>query len=286
MHPYARDFLAVCRMIKIEHSIFALPFAYAGLFLGAGGWPGFKLLFLVTIAMVTVRSFAMGINRVVDLDIDKQNPRTKDRPLVTGEISPQFTRIFCAIMAVLFLFTCAFINKAVFVMAPFALIWSGFYSVTKRFTWLCHFVLGSVLGIAPLAGWLSASPTLAITPVCFLLGVTFWVAGFDIMYSCQDRVFDREHNLNSIPANFGIKTSLALAAFCHVVTPIFFILAGWAAGLGFIYLLIMLAVGGILIWEHRLVSPDDMSRVNMAFFNLNGIIAVVLLVGVLVDLFM
>lgn len=188
MTPFG-SFAAICRMIKIEHSIFALPFAFAGAFIASGGVPAWKPFVLLTIAMVAVRSFAMAFNRVVDLPFDRRNPRTQNRPLVTGEITRLQTWAFIVVMAVVFVLACAGLNRLCLMLSPLALGISALYSVMKRFTWLCHFVLGAVLGLAPLAGWLSVDPVFTLPAVLLFWGVLFWVAGFDILYSCQDTAF-------------------------------------------------------------------------------------------------
>jgi 4-hydroxybenzoate polyprenyltransferase len=275
-----------CRMIKIEHSVFALPFAYLGAFWAARGWPGWFNLVILTVAMVAVRSFAMTVNRLADRRFDADNPRTRDRPLVTGELSPRFAWVFTGGCAAIFVAACALMNPLCLALSPAALAWSAFYSFTKRFTWLCHFVLGSVLGLAPVAGWLCVAPKLQLVQALLLLGVTFWVAGFDILYACQDADFDRSRGLRSIPARFSLETALALSSFSHVNTALFFLLAGVAGGAGWIYAAAVAAVCGVLVWEHTLIKPDDLSRVNLAFFTLNGVIAVGLFAGLLLDLFL
>ncbi|MFW5489358.1 MAG: UbiA-like polyprenyltransferase [Desulfovibrio sp.] len=279
-----RQIVALARMVKIEHSIFALPFAYVGLFWAARGWPGWKPFLLVTLAMVAVRSFAMAFNRVADVKFDRLNPRTQNRPLITGEISMNAARIFCVVTAAIFVLACYFMNSLVFALSPVALLIAGGYSLTKRFTWLCHFVLGMTLGFAPLGGWMAVTPEFSLPAVLLALGVTFWVAGFDLLYACQDTDFDRSQELNSMPACFGVGTSLAISSFCHVNTALFFLLAGWAAQAGGIYFIFMVIIGLIMVLEHLLISEDDMSRVNLAFFTLNGVIAVAVFVGVLADL--
>ena len=279
-------FIAVARMIKIEHSVFALPFAYIGAFLAAGGWPGLWKLGVLTAAVVAMRSYAMTYNRLADLQYDRLNPRTKNRPLVTGEITTLQAKRFCMGAAFIFVAACALLNSLCFFLSPIPLALSAFYSYTKRFTWLCHFILGSVLGLAPLAGWLGVDPS-ALSPQAALLffGVTFWVAGFDILYSCLDIEFDQSQNLHSVPVRFGLKQALFLSSFCHVNTCLFFLLVGWSAGLSWIYYLVWALVAGVLAYEHRLVSADDLSRVNLAFFTLNGFVAMALFVGVLLALF-
>jgi 4-hydroxybenzoate polyprenyltransferase len=275
---------AFARMVKIEHSVFALPFAYTGAFTAASGWPGLRVLFFLSLAMVAVRSFAMAVNRIVDLPFDRLNPRTAIRPLVTGEIGMREAWIFTAVSALVFVLSCAGLNATALALSPLALAWSATYSFTKRVTWLCHFVLGSVLGLAPIAGWIGVDPSVGIVSFLFFLGVLFWVAGFDILYACQDVDFDRSQGLHSVPARFGIPTALVLSSFCHVNASLFFLLGGLTAGLGWVYLLVWAAVSAILAWEHTLVREDDLSRIDMAFFTLNGCVAVALFLGVLADL--
>jgi 4-hydroxybenzoate polyprenyltransferase len=278
-----RKTVLLARMVKIEHSIFALPFAYLGMVWAAGGWPGWRIFLALTLAMVAVRSFAMAVNRLADLPMDSRNPRTQMRPLVTGEIGVPETRVFIAVCALIFVGACWLLNPLCLALSPVALVWSALYSYTKRFTAVCHFFLGSVLGLAPLAGWLAVSPTVAMTPVLLGLGVTFWVAGFDILYASQDVEFDRSEGLHSLPARLGVGPALAVSTFSHVVTAIFFLLAGWAAGAGLVYTGVCLVVAAILLAEHRLISADDMSRVNRAFFTMNGFVAVFLFAGAVLD---
>jgi 4-hydroxybenzoate polyprenyltransferase len=272
-------------MIKIEHSVFALPFAYVGVFWAAEGWPGTRVFVLLSLAMILIRSFAMGFNRLADVAIDAANPRTRNRPLVTGEISPFQTKVFLLICAVGFWAACWGLNELCFLLAPFALIWSAGYSFAKRFTPLCHYALGSVHFLAPIAGWIAFDPVITPVSVILGLGVLFWVAGFDILYSCQDVHFDRSHGLFSAPAALGIPVSLALSTFSHVSTVIFFGLAGWLQGTGWMYFSAWGIVSLILLFEHTLITENDMRRVNMAFFTLNGVVALVFLLGVLADLF-
>lgn len=284
MTPFG-SFAAICRMIKIEHSIFALPFAFAGAFIASGGVPAWKPFVLLTIAMVAVRSFAMAFNRVVDLPFDRRNPRTQNRPLVTGEITRLQTWAFIVVMAVVFVLACAGLNRLCLMLSPLALGISALYSVMKRFTWLCHFVLGAVLGLAPLAGWLSVDPVFTLPAVLLFWGVLFWVAGFDILYSCQDTAFDIEVGLHSVPARFGIPTALVISTFCHVNTVVFFLLAGWAAGLSWAWYPVWAIVSLVLVLEHRLIRADDLSRVNMAFFTLNGVVSIVVFAGIVAGTF-
>ena len=279
-----RTLVLLARMVKIEHSVFALPFAYAGSFLAARGWPGLRVLLLVTLAMVAVRSFAMAFNRIADLRYDRENPRTQGRPLVTGEISLPAAWAFTLAGAAVFVLACAGLNPLCLLLSPAALGVCAAYSYTKRFTWACHFVLGLSLGLAPVAGWIAFEPAFRLPAVALLLAVTFWVAGFDIIYATQDIDFDRAHGLSSIPARFGLEAGLALSAFCHVNTSLFLALAGWAAGLGWPYFLVWALTTAVLAYEHAIVKPDDLTRVNTAFFTLNGFISPALFLGVLLGM--
>jgi len=282
---YLTRLMQVARMIKIEHSVFALPFAYIGVFLAARGWPGWWNIILVGAAMVAVRSYSMAVNRVADLPIDRENPRTQNRELVTGVITPGQTWTFIGLSALVFILACAAMNSLCLALSVPVLVYAGMYSYVKRVSWLCHFVLGSVLGLAPLGGWLAVNPDFTLTAWLFFFGVTFWVAGFDILYATQDMEFDKSYGIRSIPARFGIKTALVISSFCHVNTALFFLLAGASAGLDRKYYLVWAVVSALLLWEHRLIKPHDLSRVNMAFFTLNGVVSVFVFVGVLLSLF-
>ena len=278
------NFPAICRMIKIEHSVFALPFALAGAFLAARGLPPWPVLLWLVVAMVGIRSFAMAFNRVADLRFDRLNPRTQKRPLVTGEITLSQAWAFIACNAALFVFACAMLNSLCLTLAPVALCMSAVYSLLKRVTWLCHFGLGCVHALSPLAGWLSVDPHFALTPFLFSWGVLFWLAGFDILYACQDADFDRSVGLHSIPADLGIPRALTIAVFCHANTAIFFLMGGVLAGLSLGWYLVWALITGILLWEHTLIKADDLSRINLAFFTLNGFVALAFLPGVILGL--
>ncbi len=274
----------LARMVKIEHSVFALPFAYMGAFLADGGVPSLRVLVFLTIAMVAVRSFAMGFNRLADLPFDRENPRTQNRELVTGAVSIFQTRIFLLVTAAVFIAACAGLNSTCLKLAPPALLFCAFYSYVKRFSWLCHFVLGAVLGLAPIAGWIAVQPGATLPMAHLFLGVLFWVAGFDILYACQDVEFDRARGLYSVPAHFGVAPALAVSLFCHGNASLFFLLTGWSAWLGWPYYVAWALVSAVLIWEHKLISEDDLSRINLAFFTLNGLVSLALFAGVLLAL--
>jgi 4-hydroxybenzoate polyprenyltransferase len=274
----------LARMVKIEHSVFALPFAYMGAFLADGGMPSQRVMVFLTIAMVAVRSFAMAFNRLADLPLDRENPRTQNRELVTGAVTITQTRIFLLVTAAVFIAACAGLNSTCLKLAPPALLFCAFYSYVKRFSCLCHFVLGAVLGLAPIAGWIAVQPGVTLPMAHLFLGVLFWVAGFDILYACQDVDFDRVRGLHSVPARFGVAPALAVSLFCHGNASLFFLLAGWSAWLGWPYYVAWALVSAVLIWEHKLISEDDLSRINLAFFTLNGLVSLALLAGVLLAL--
>ncbi len=276
----------ICRMIKIEHSVFALPYAWAGAFLAARGLPSARSLIFLTIGMIAARSFAMAFNRLADLPFDRDNPRTQQRPLVRGVISQKQTWAFCALMAIIFIAACGALNTVCLWLAVPALLFAAIYSLLKRFTALCHFWLGATLGLAPLAGWLSVNPaSLGLAPVLLFWAVTFWVAAFDIYYAFQDMDFDVAFELHSVPASLGADTALTLAAFSHAMTSIFLLLAGYAANLSWPWYIVWFGISVMLLLEHRLMKPQDLRHVNTAFFTLNGIISPVVLIGVLLGIY-
>ncbi len=276
----------ICRMIKIEHSVFALPYAWAGAFLAARGVPSARSLIFLTIGMIAARSFAMAFNRLADLPFDRDNPRTQQRPLVRGVISQKQTWAFCALMAIIFIAACGALNTVCLWLAVPALLFAAIYSLLKRFTALCHFWLGATLGLAPLAGWLSVNPSsLGLPAILLFWAVTFWVAAFDIYYAFQDMDFDVAFELHSVPASLGADTALTLAAFSHAMTSIFLLLAGYAANLSWPWYIVWFGISVMLLVEHRLMKPQDLRHVNTAFFTLNGIISPVVLIGVLLGIY-
>lgn len=273
-------------MIKIEHSVFALPYAWAGACLAAHGWPNASQLFWLTLAMVCIRSVAMAFNRIADLPYDKANPRTQTRPLVAGSISVRQTAWFCLVMGLGFILCCFALNSLCAKLALPAILIVVIYSYLKRFTFICHFWLGGTLGLAPIAGWISILPdTFSLTPILLFLAVLFWVAAFDIYYAFQDIDFDRAYGLHSAPADFGSNTALALAGFAHCMTAIFLVLTGLSDNLSIWWYLVCALISGLLFVEHKLMLPKDLRNINMAFFTLNGIISPVMLLGILLGLF-
>jgi 4-hydroxybenzoate polyprenyltransferase len=262
------------RMIKLSHSIFALPFALAAAVLAAREVPvSAGQVVLIILCMVTARSSAMGFNRVVDQDIDAENPRTANREIPSGQISAREAWAFTVLSACLFVVFAAMLGRLTLYLAPVALavIWG--YSLAKRVTALCHIILGVALAIAPTAVWIALTGTFGPVPALLSLAVGTWVAGFDIIYACQDADFDRERGLNSIPAALGIRGALIASAALHIAT-----LAALAAlpaviTLGAIYWVGVVVIGAVLAYEHWIVRPDDLSRIDKAFFDLNGYIS-------------
>jgi 4-hydroxybenzoate polyprenyltransferase len=267
--------------IKFEHTVFALPFAYIAMVLAADGWPGWRVLLWVTLAMVGGRTVAMSVNRLADRFLDARNPRTARRHLPTGLLTPVQVGVAAGAATVLFLFSAWMLNPLCLALAPVALVFLIGYSYTKRFTWLSHWILGFTDGIAAAGGWIAVRA--AFDPPVFVLWValTVWIAGFDLIYACQDVAFDRSAGLHSFPARFGIAPALVAARVCHALTVVAFGTLGALLGLGTLYWVGVLAVAGLFIYEHSLVSPTDLSRLDIAFFNVNGYIAVILLVAVL-----
>jgi len=267
--------------IKFEHTVFALPFAYVAMVLAADGWPGWHTLIWVTLAMVGARTLAMSVNRLADRFIDAANPRTARLHLPTGLLTPAQVTIAAVGAAALLVVSASRLNPLCLALAPLAVLFLVGYSYTKRFTWLSHWILGFTDGIAAAGGWIAVRGAFAPPVYVLWFALTVWIAGFDLIYACQDVQFDREHRLYSVPARFGIPAALTIARVCHVLTIAAFALLGVTMGLGWLYWLGVLVVAGLLVYEHSLVSPSDLSRLDVAFFNVNGYIAVILFLAVI-----
>jgi 4-hydroxybenzoate polyprenyltransferase len=271
-------------MIKWEHSIFALPFALCGAMLAAGGLPTAHQIIWIIVAMVAARSAAMAFNRLVDASIDAANPRTSARALPAGHLTPGFVAIFVIFSSAIFVFAAGQLNRLALWLSPIALAVLLLYSYTKRFTRWSHLVLGFALGIAPAAAWIAVRGSLDARILLLTAAVTFWVAGFDVLYACQDFDFDRRSGLHSIPRHLGIRRALWVARAFHIMMLAMLVALLWSFGLG------KLAGGGVavvallLVYEHSLVSAEDLSKLNAAFFTLNGVVSVLFFVFVAGDL--
>ena len=276
-------------LIRFSHTIFALPFALASVSLA---WPTHPItpvsLFWILIAMVGARSAAMGFNRLVDRKFDAQNPRTKNWELPQGTVKISEAVALIVGAAAVFIYAAFRLNFVCFVLSPVALAIVFFYSLTKRFTWASHLFLGLALSIAPIGAWLAVADSpidLGELVIPFFLGlaVVFWLAGFDIIYSLQDREFDKTQGLHSIPVRFGVAGALRLSSFSHICTAVFLALVGLAAGMGIIYWIGWGAISVILYWEHRIVRPGDLSRINRAFFDFNAYVSIGYFLATLAD---
>lgn len=266
-------------MIKIEHTLFALPFAFLGAVLAANGLPGPWQILWIILAMVGARSTAMAFNRLADRHIDARNPRTASRALPAGMLSAGFVWVFTIAASALFLVAAAMLNRLTLILAPVALASVLLYSFTKRFTQFSHIVLGWCLSIAPTGAWIAVRGEIG-SPVPLLLSlvVLLWTAGFDILYACQDYDFDRREGLRSIPARFGIARALWIARGLHAAAFLALVWLYLVTGLGPLALAGVIATGALLVYQHRLVRADDLQRLNAAFFTTNAFVSVILLV--------
>ena len=282
--PLLKNLRTTLEMIKWEHSIFALPFALCGAMLAARGIPTVHQLLWISVAMVAARSAAMSFNRLADASIDAANPRTRTRALPAGELTHSFVRNFTLISSGIFVLAAWQLNRLTFLLSPVALAILLVYSHTKRWTRWSHLVLGFALGIAPAAAWIAVRGSLDARILFLTAAVTLWVAGFDVLYACQDLDFDLQAGLHSIPRYCGISNALWIARLFHL--SMLFLLAAlvWAFGLGVFAVAGVIAVLALLAYEHSLVSARDLSKLNAAFFTMNGIIAVVFFVFLAADL--
>jgi len=272
------------KAIQFEHSIFALPFAYLGLFLAEGGWPRGRILLGVTVAMISFRTFGMAWNRWVDREVDAKNPRTSSRALPQGELTSCFVWMVALASLVIFIASAWILGPLCLFLSPVPIALAGIYPTLKRFTWLSHGVLGIILGISPYGAWLASRGEFSWIPGFLLIGVASWVAGFDILYSLQDFDFDREAGLESVPARFGKCAALRTAAALHSVAVTAWIAAGWTAGLGWIYGLGLVMVAAFLFREHWLLHRFGLARMNQAFFTMNACVSLVIFLSAALDL--
>ena len=273
------------RMIKFSHSVFALPFALSGAVLAAreAGIAAIQILWII-VAMVGARSAAMGFNRLVDRGVDGANPRTMNRELPRGIVSVRVVTMFVLLSGAVLIVAAYQLNSLCFYLSPLVLAVLLLYSYTKRFTWMSHLFLGLCLGGAPLGAWVAVTGRFDLPPVVLGFAVLSWVAGFDILYACQDRDFDIGHGLHSIPARFGISTALMIARFLHLASVLLLLWVGLLLGLHLVYFLGVACISGLLIYEHVIVRPEDLSRLGMAFLTMNSAVSVVYFCFTLADL--
>jgi len=281
-----RDYMS---MVKFGHTLFAMPFALTGFFLGvmnskeALSW---KLLILVVLCMVFARNAAMAFNRYIDREIDSRNPRTAQREIPAGIVKARSALIFVVLNSLLFIACTWFINPITFYLSPVALIVVLGYSLTKKFTSLCHFVLGIGLALAPIGAYLAVTGRFDLLPVFYSLLVLFWVSGFDMLYALQDEDFDKSMNLRSVVVLLGKKGALRLSAIVHVVSAGFVVLIGILAGFGVLYWIGSVIFAGLLAYQHMIVKPGDLSRLNLAFFTTNGVASVIFAMFNIADIYM
>lgn len=274
-------------MIRFEHTVFALPFAYMGMVLAAGGWPTWWQFFWITVAMASARTLAMTVNRITDRDIDARNPRTAARAIPAGQLSVRAARFAAALALALLILAAWMLNPLCLALLPVAALLLIGYNYTKRFTWLSHWILGLTDGAAAMGAWIAVKPTLAdLIPWALWLAVALWIAGFDLIYACQDVEFDREEGLHSAPARFGLELALWWSEMSHTFSVGFLAIVGIWAELGWPFWLGLVIISGLLIYEHVIVRPNDLSRLNLAFFNVNGYISIIAFVSVLAALWL
>lgn len=283
-----KSFRAYLDMVKFEHSVFALPFALTGMVWASvavnhSAWPGWRVFLLIVLAMVSCRSAAMAFNRIADREIDARNPRTKMRHIPAGLISLRKANLFFYGSCLVFFVAAGMLNKLAFALSPIALGTTLFYSVTKRFTPLCHVFLGLSLGIAPAAAWVAVTGSLDWVVVPMTAAVMFWTAGFDVIYSLQDVEFDQAEGLRSIPQSLGVPRAITVSRVFHGLAVVSLVVAGFMLPFGIMGWAGVVFAGALLIYEQSLVKADDLSKVDMAFFTVNGFVSIGFFVFMLVD---
>jgi len=278
---------ATLEMIKVQHSLFALPWAFVAAFYAARGLPAWAKMGWILLAMVAARSAAMAFNRAADAKLDAENPRTRNRAIPAGRLTVGFTLAFAVVMVGLLVLSAWRLNPLCLKLCPIALAVTLGYSFTKRFTPLCHWVLGLSLAAAPIGAWIAVAPERAGEPLPYLLGaaVMFWIAGADILYACEDFEFDRTKRLHSVPAAVGIPAALRVSIACHVVAVGALVAVAVIGRLGYFFIGAVAAIAALLVYEHAIVKPGDLRRVNQAFFHVNAVVSGVILAGALLDLF-
>lgn len=271
--------------IAFSHSIFALPFAYMGAFLAAGGLPAGDALLWITVAMVGARSAALALNNLIDLKYDRLHPRFTARPMVTGAVKPWEAALMIAVSLGVFVFAAYQLHPLTRVLWPLAVVPFAVYPYMKRFSWTCHFVLGVALAGAPVGAWIAIRGDLAAPVAVLAAAVGIWIAAFDVIYGCQDVVFDKAHGLYSLPVRFGVANALRLARLLHAVSVAAFAATGWLYGLGPWYYAGVALAAAVLVYQHSIVAADDLSRVTQVYFMRNGLVGITIFLFTVVSLF-
>lgn len=287
MPGVVRKVAVVLEMIKFQHTVFALPFALASMLMAAGGWPSLWEVAWILAACVFARTAAMSFNRWADRELDARNPRTADRAIPAGSLDAGFVLFFTVLAIVGFVISAAMLNSMALMLSPVALLFLLGYSYAKRFTSMAHFILGAALALAPVGAWVAIREEIGLPAVLLGLGVMLWTAGFDLIYACQDVEVDRKEGLFSIPSRWGPRAALSFARALHVAAIACFVPAGWLAfgGTPVYYYGGVAAASALLVAEHLVVDPQDMRRINIAFFTINSWVGVTILAGTLMQLF-
>jgi 4-hydroxybenzoate polyprenyltransferase len=274
---------ALLGLVRFQHTVFALPFAFAGALMARNAWPPLSVLGWILLAMVGARSLAMAINRLVDRHVDARNPRTASRHIPSGRLSVTQVRAFALVSLAALLVAVSQLPRITWWLWPIPVVLFVIYPYTKRFTWACHLVLGVSIGIAPIGGWIAVTGAFAWAPVLLWAAVAVWIGGFDVIYALLDVESDRVEGINSVPVRFGERRSLRVAAACHVLTVVLLVLAGVAASVAWPYYAGVAVCAAILAWEHLHVRPGDVARINAAFGNANMVMSLVFFVGVVAE---
>lgn len=284
IHYFIERILTYGRMIKFSHTVFALPFALSAVVLAWREYPITIIdIFWILLAMIGARSAAMGFNRIVDAGFDSKNPRTRDREIPSGRLSPLSATLFVVFFSLLFIFSAAMLGNLCFYFSLPVLALLFFYSYTKRLTVFCHVYLGFAISLAPIGAWVALTNTFSVSILVLSLALMTHIAGFDILYACQDTGFDKNEGLYSIPARWGVKKSLFISSILHVVSFCFFVSIYFIFNMGFIYLVTVAIIGFLLVLEHLIVNRNDLSKIDIAFFHINSIVSVILFIGILSD---
>ncbi len=284
MQAVLRQTVIVLEMIKFQHTVFALPFAFTSMLIAAGGLPSFQRILWIIAACVFARTAAMSFNRWADRNLDKNNPRTADRAIPAGQLSGRFVLLFAILSAAAFVFSAGMLNYLALALSPLALLILFGYSYAKRFTSFAHFILGAALALAPVGAWVAVRTEIGLPAVYLGLGVMLWTTGFDLIYACQDVEVDKREGLFSVPSRWGTASALRLSRGLHVAAMGFFITAGIAANMSWGYYTGAAIAAALLVAEHIVVDPNDMRRINIAFFTINSWVGMAILAGAACDI--